>query len=278
MLGAAPMIAASGTISLLAKIRDEPIVGLRRRVPGRRHRRIARLCRPSILAKQTLLQKRRRINASGCTAPTRRQVSTLPVSTLPAAIGRGSGEAKPPRRSRGPSPSKRQTVPRDEAAGVSRNSMLARRHRRVARRGRRSFLENELICRNADESMGRVSPPRLARRASPVRFDSRVWRNKPNADGLRTASGILAERNTPENRSQIKVLRAPSRHGWCRAVKPAPGVLHPAGGEPPQAEAGLLGFAPDRIGRDLPCHHEGLTASATSRRGGSAPLAAPSRA
>jgi hypothetical protein len=167
---------------------------------------------------------------------------------------------------------------RDEAAGVSRNSMLARRHRRVARRGRRPFLQNELICRNADESMGRVSPPRLARRASPVRFDSRVWRNKPNADGLRTASGILAERNTPENRSQIKVLRAPSRHGWCRAVKPAPGVLHPAGGEPPQAEAGLLGFAPDRIGRDLPCHHEGLTAAATSRRGGSAPLAAPSRA
>jgi hypothetical protein len=111
MLGAAPMIAASGTISLLAKIRDEPIVGLRRRVPGRRHRRIARLCRPSILAKRTLLQKRRRINASGCTAPTRRQVSTLPVSTLPAAIGRGFGEAKPPRRSRGPSPSKRQTVP-----------------------------------------------------------------------------------------------------------------------------------------------------------------------
>src|SRR5580700_8976029 len=114
--------------------------------------------------------------------------------------------------------------------------------------------------------------------AGVVRFDSRVWRNKPNADGLRTASGILAERNTPENRSQIKVLRAPSRHGWCRAVKPAPGVLHPAGGEPPQAEAGLLGFAPDRIGRDLPCHHEGLTAAATSRRGGSAPLAAPSRA
>jgi hypothetical protein len=45
MPGAAPMIAASGTIStphqddfceneLLAKIRDEPIVGLRRRVPG----------------------------------------------------------------------------------------------------------------------------------------------------------------------------------------------------------------------------------------------------
>jgi len=142
---------------------------------------------------------------------------------------------------------------RDDAAGVSRNLTLARRHRRVARRGSRSFSQNELICRNADKSMGRVSPPLLARGTSPDRLDRASGGTKPTQmvpDCLRHFGRTKHPQKPQPNQGAVGAFRT-----WS--------VL--GGGEPPQAEARLLGLAPDRIGPDLPCHHQGLIAAATSR-------------